>query len=926
MRGSSPEETWHFGVLGPLRVRHGDAEVDLGSPKQRAVLGLLLLAAPQPAPVEVLVEEIWGDSGPSDPTRSLQVYVSALRRALGCPESIRSEAGGYRIDLRRGRLDATIFEESAAQAADLLVARDPRAAADRATAALAQWRGEPWQDLRDVARLAADAARLDRLRLDTEIVAARAALDCGRHRQVVSLLEGAAQRHPFDETVRELLMLALHRSGHRVRALEVYAQGRRRLREETGLEPGARLRDLHAAVLADDPALAVEDAELRSRRHLPAPVTSLVGRDRELSTLAAALRAHRLVTLTGPGGVGKTRLAAAAAYRAAVDFPDGVWFVALDAVTDPATVAQAIADAVGLEAPEEIVSALHAWAGERRALLVLDNLEHLLDTAPLLGSLLAAAPELRTLATSRVRLQVYGEHVVALEPLPGPDAVRLFADRAASVAPWFDPGTGEEVSRLCDALDRLPLALELVAARADRFGLAQMLDQLGERLGLAADGPRDRSGRQRSVREAVAWSVRLLEPGPAHAFARLGVFSGGFTQEAAARIVDPTVLPDLVRASLLVEERGRWRMLETIRAYALELAAEELPELREAHAAWCLDLAAAGSIGLNVDRRRWLDTLRVETPNLRAALAHLAEVAESDSPTGTRLLRLAVDLGTFWYRTSPGSEDVEWLSRAVDAAPQASALLRARARYAQAICRAEQGSCEPALELCHQALALLPVGEADSWRARVLNSIAGLTRDLGRSHEALSLMKESVALRRALADPALGLLVPLGNLSMGALDVGDTRLAREALTEAVAVAGEDDLELAICQAHLANVEIAEGDADAAATLLATAIPVLRKEGERYRLVECLDSLAALAVLRGGAEEAAVLVAAADRALSEDGARLVPADQRLRELRVGPAVAALHDDVRDAARAQGAALDLGAALDRGIAVIAPGAGD
>ena len=902
-----------FGVLGTLQVGRDGRCVDLGSPKQRAVLGLLLAAAPAPVATEDLVEEIWGDAGPADPVRSLQVYVSGLRGALGDARLLERTAAGYRLLVDPQQVDAEVFTTSAARAAALLAAGDAEGAERVAREALARWRGEAWHDLRHLLRIGPLALALDEQRLEVELLAAQSALAAGRQAAVVPDLERLVSQHPSHEQALELLVLALHRSGRRARALEVYAAACSRLREESGLDPGPRLQVLHAAVLVDDPGLVVEGVEVRARRHLPAPVTSFVGRSRECAELREEVLSHRLVTLTGPGGVGKTRLALEVGHRLADEFEDGVWFVPLDALTDAATVPQAVADALDLVAPDDIPAALRTWLRDRRALLVLDNFEQVATAAPLLGELLAASPRSHLLVTSRVRLRAYGEHVHELEPLPDSDAVPLFAERAHSARRGFR--ADDRVARLCAALDGLPLAIELVAARADGISLADMLDQLAAPLELASDGPVDRSERQQSLRAAIAWSVRLLPDEVADAFGRLGVFVGGFTEAAAATVVRPTALPDLVRASLLHVDEGRYRMLETIREYAAEVLGRDRPAVAEAHASWCLDLAEEASAQLTSDRRRWLATLAAEQGNMRAALAHLAAVADEDDPAGERLLRLCVALAPVWFRTAPGSEDVRWLSRAIELAPAGSRVLRARAHYGLAICRGEQGDTRVALGHARDALDLLPEGLDDAWRARAMNTVAGLTRDLGHPAEALPLLEEGLALRRRLADPALGLSIPLDNIGLVAIDVGDTARAREALVEARELAGPDRLDVAIATARLASVEIAEGRTEAAARLLADAVPVLHAEGDRYRLVESLDALAGLAVLRGEAYEAGVLMAAADRALAEDESRMVPADEALRQQRLGDALAALSEDQRRAALDEGRALDLAAALRR-----------
>lgn len=914
-----------FLALGPLEVRRQGRAVDLGPPKQREVLGVLLAESPHAVPVSRLVDELWPEAPPGDPVRNLQVYVSALRRVLGDEPPLLSTPGrAYRLDIAPEQLDVNRFHAAAAEAEGRLRAGDLAGAVRTGSQALALWRGAAWQDLRHLPGVQPAGVRLDERRLDVVALTVAARLELGEHRDLVPELEEMVARHPLREDLRAQLMRALHRCGRQTEALGVYADGRALKVAETGLEPGAELQALHAAVLADDPALAVEEAGLRARRHLPAPVTGLVGRDHEVDELVELLGpgGDRLVTVTGAGGVGKTRVALQAADRLVGRFPDGVWFVGLDHLADPALVPQALAEALGAEpASGDFVPALRDHLARRRLLLVLDNFEQVEEAAPLLADLLAAAPGARVLVTSRTRLHLYGERVWELEPLPVPDAVRLFLDRARSAdryaAQRLGPADLSRVRAVCEALDGLPLAVELAAARVAEVTVDEMAGRLGARLDLAAQGPRDRSPRQQTLRGAVGWSVDLLSGEAATAFRRLGTFVGGFESAAAAIVtgVDEASLAELHGASLLVgADHGRHRMLETVRAYAVEQleTSGDGHAVRDAHAAWAVDLAHEGAAGLRgPEAGEWLARLQRERGNLRAALAHLAAAGE---PAGERLLTLAADLALFFYRTSPASEDVEWLPRALDAAPGADPALRARAWHGLAICRGEQGRVAEAIDASRASYHLL--GETDDpvFRARVLNTLGGLTRDAGRTAEAVPVLEESVALRRRLADPALPLAIALGNRAMAALDVGDLAGARACLEESLALAsGDDDPHGPLTETLLADVAIEAGSLDEARTLLRRAVPALQRHGMRFRLVECLDSFAALAARCGRLEDAATLAAAADAGLAEDAAVRVPADVSLRERRIGRALAGLAPEVRAAAERVGAELRLEDAL-------------
>ncbi|WP_121253472.1 BTAD domain-containing putative transcriptional regulator [Nocardioides ferulae] len=925
-------------VLGDLQARVGDRPVELGAVKQRAVLGMLLVASPALVTVEELTDELWGSAPPSDPRRNLQVYVSALRKALGAGGvRIEGDRDGYRLLPEDAVVDADGFAEAVGAARQRLEQGDPEAAAEAAAGALARWRGPAWQGLLGFRALAADAVRLEELRRQARVVLARARLELGQPHEALAELEPLLADEPDDEALHADLMLALHRAGRRDDALAHYRERRRRLVAETGLEPGRRLQDLHQAMLRDDPALVVEDPRLRARRHLPTPLTSLVGRQPDVEDLLGRLRtgSGRLVTVTGAGGIGKTRVALAAAHLAAADHPDGVWFVDLGGLEDPRLVPEAVAHTLDVEVgPDGAMPALRTHLGARRLLLVLDNLEQVLDAAPAVADLLAACPDLRVLATSRVPLRVYGEQVRSLEPLPAEHAVPLFVERARAVDHRFDPGPGDEVAAVCAALDHLPLALELVAARVDTVPLSRLRATLAEtagRLDLASEGPRDRSPRQQTLRNAIAWSVRLLEPGVAAAYHRLAVFRGGFDAEAATAVagVGADRLEALVSASLLQRDAaGRFAMFQAVREHAEEDAdPADLAATRAAHAAWYRRLAASSTGGMRgAAMATWVERLRSDGPDLRAAMTWWAETAEADSgaESAEGLLDMVAALGLFWYRTSPASADVEWLPRALRLGAGCDPALRARAWYALAICRAEQGRTEEALAHSRECRALLPADDL-TWRARVLNTLGGIARDLGRPEEAAPMMEESIALRRRLQEPTLSLPIALANRAMVARDLGDLDRAEACLEECLRIARREDdrLDQAVAEAGLADVAVDRGQVQLARDLLARSVPVLRELGQEFRLTECLETLAALAVREDRAETAAALLAAADRALAEEGATLVPADRAMRERRVAPAVAGLDAPAAAEAARRGAALDLPAAIELGLTGVSGG---
>ncbi|MGW5259434.1 BTAD domain-containing putative transcriptional regulator [Microbispora sp. NPDC004025] len=671
-----------FGILGPTEARlDGDRPVPVGGPGLRALLGLLLLNAGKVVTTDRLIDGLYGAEPPSGATNALQAQVSRLRQHLG--DLVVREPAGYRLAVDPDDVDASRFERLAAEGRRALDAGDPARAAGLLDQALALWRGPALADVPDAPFAPAQAARLEELRLSAAEDLAEAGLALGRHRDLLPELQERVAAHPLRERSRGQLMRALYAAGRPAEALAVFEDARRVLAGELGADPSAELAAIHLAVLRSDPALAPPPAATGAR---PVPLTSLVGRDTELERIGALLAEARLVTLTGPGGTGKTRLAIEAAAR----WPGEVCVVELAPLTDGADVPQAVLGALGLResavpipvpipgpgtrpSTADPVARLVAALTLRPVLLVLDNCEHVVDEAARLADrLLAACPALRVLATGREALGITGERLCPVPPLrvppPGGEddaedalaypAVRLFAERAAAVRPGiaFGPGDVGHVLRICRALDGLPLALELAAARLRSLPLAQIAARLGTgdpgpegdapRFALLSRGSRTAQPRHRTLRAVVEWSWDLLDE-PERALARrLTVFAGGATLEAAERVCGlpdtDGVLASLVDKSLVEVVDDRYRMLETIRAFCAERLAEagESESTRQAHLAYFLDLAAAADPHLRgPDQVEWLRRLDGERDNLQAALRRA--VRAGDVAPALRLLSAA---------------------------------------------------------------------------------------------------------------------------------------------------------------------------------------------------------------------------------------------------------------------------------------------
>lgn len=696
-----------FGVLGPLAVWSADGRaVRVPEVKVRALLALLLAEQGRPVSADRLIDELWGSKLPADPTGVLQTKVWQLRRALedaepGGRELVASQPPGYRLRTDEDAVDSGRFLRLTARAR---TAGDPRERAALLADALALWRGAAFADFADAEFSRAARDRLEEQRLTALEEQAEARMELGEHALVADELGDVVALHPLRERLRTAQIRALYLAGRQGAALSSYADLRTRLAETLGVDPGPELAALHRSILGQDPALTAAPSPatsaVRPVTNLPAELTELVGRSGAIGELRALLAANRLVTLTGAGGVGKTRLALAAASRVLDRFPGGVRlaeFAVLDAprgpagaprrpgAAAPAGVHEVVGAALGVRddtAPNPAGSGPLAPAdrlahalGDQPALLVFDNCEHVIeDVAALAVRLLKAAPRLRILATSQKPLGVTGEHLQEVPPLqsPGPTtdldlaavrrfgAVRLFEARAAAAAPHFvlDQRNVEAVVSICRRLDGIPLALEMAATRVRALGAAELAARLDDRFALLAVGSRDAPARQRTLRAVIDWSWELLGDEERTVLRRLAVHHDGATLDAAeavcaadgrARTPVLDLLARLVDCSLVVMTDGpdgpRYRLLESVAAYAAErlLQSGEQKELRRLHRAYYADLAVRADPHLRGHGQRpWLCRLDAETANLRAALD--SAVREGDADLALRLVNALA-----WY-------------------------------------------------------------------------------------------------------------------------------------------------------------------------------------------------------------------------------------------------------------------------------------
>jgi len=718
----SGSPTVRVDVLGGVRAYRGDEPLRLGGAQVRALVAALVLANGQVVSVDQLVEAIWEESPPRAVRPALHSYIAKLRALFEPDRAARAEAtvlisapGGYALVVADDAVDARRFAANARTGARAL--REGRLAEALAAldAALAEWGEPPYGDLAERSFLAADVARLRELWISAREDRAEAALALGADASLHADLDELTREQPLRERGWELRVRALYRDGRQADALAALRTVRSVLREELGIDPGPGLQQLERDVLAGvpdpgatgarptnpgnpanpaspvhpvpprtgaeaetpvRPATADHRGEHRASPTLPAPLTPLLGRAAELADLRDALAAHRLVTLVGPGGVGKTRLALAAAGEEATTgaWSAGPWFVELSELTSPALLAVTVAGALGaagVQRTEDLVALLR----EATALIVLDNCEHLLDaTAALTGELLRHCPGVRVLATSREALIVPGERLVELGPLAGQEpAIELFVSRALAVAPRWRP-TGDErdrIAKLCAELDNLPLAIELAAARSRTLSVDEIAESLHDRFALLVGGPRTGPERLRSLEASVSLSVEELTDAQRRLFAILSVFSGGFDLAAARAVAVGTTadVEALLAKSLVTFDPAarprRFGMLESLRQYGHRMLPDaSRAQVRAGHRAWIVDLVeSADRRWLGREAAEWFARVRTEQANVRVGF----ESALADGDTDAAL-RLAGALGWYWYRFGQITEGIGWASAALEAA------------------------------------------------------------------------------------------------------------------------------------------------------------------------------------------------------------------------------------------------------------------
>jgi predicted ATPase/DNA-binding SARP family transcriptional activator len=872
-----------FGLLGPLSVTRGGEPTPIRRQKSRALLAVLLLEPNRVVSRDRLIDALWGEAPPDTARNTLQAHVSHLRKLL--PDgALETAPSGYRLVVDPETVDVFGFIRLAEEGRSRLAAGDLAGSAATLRAALDLWRGAPLADFVGEPFAQPEIARLDELRLAALEDRIDADLELGRHGQLVPELERVVVEHPLRERPRAQLMLALYRAGRQADALAVYQQARKALVDDLGIEPGEALRKLEREILAQDPSLGIALPSNVSPRRVPTPPYPLLGRERELAALADLVRRDdtRLVTLTGIGGIGKTRLALELVSRLAPEFPDGAGVALLATLDDPALVARTILEALELpEAGRDPEEALIRPLSCSRLLLLIDNFEQVLAAAPTVARLLGAAPGVKVIVTSRAPLRVAAEHEFAVPPLVENEAAELFVTRAQAANPSFvlTEENAAAVAELCVRLDGLPLAIELAAARSKLLPPAALLARLGNRLELLTGGRRDAPRHQQTLRMTLDWSYDLLDPDAQRLFAQLGVFAGGCTltsAESVCRVGDSVLegLATLVDESLVSQRQSdepRFTLLQVVRDYAVERlsASGENDETRRRHLEYFVALADEAELGLaGGDQAIWLARVEGEHDNLRAALAYALETGDSSSA-----LRLVVGVRRFWQIHGYLAEGRQSLESALEVTQDAPSELRANGFNMAGILAGEQGDFDAARSRFTAAAEEARVVGAARALSSALVNLGNLAFFGGDVDAARDLYKESIDHFASLGD-ARGQALAKENMGLLALTAGDAAEAVTWLTAARDLAREagDELEVGSASRSLAAAMIELGEAGEATALLAESVGIARELGDTHGIAFCLEIFAGLAATSGEAARAATLFGASDVARASIGAR------------------------------------------------------
>ena len=835
-----------YGLLGPFRVLDDKgAEVQPAALKLRTLLALLLLYRGQPVSADKIADALWGEEPPRSAPNLVHGYVRDLRRKLGI-QRLSTITGGYRLDVPRGCVDAFRFE-------DLVQAR-------RYTEALELWRGAALLEWAEQPWARAIATRFEEERLSALESRLSQDIDAGLASLVIGEIGELVEEHPLRERFRVMLIKALYATGRQAEALDAYARARRYLVDEVGLEPGVELRAVEAAVLAQDSMLI--PAPPRPAAAPPLPITPLVGREHELSTLRQALTAVRLVTLAGPGGVGKTRLAVEL-LAGPSSLAGAVWFVELANVSDDAEVAPTVARALQLaESSGREIDFICDYLSRRRGLLVLDTCEHVVDgAAELATTLLARCADLQVLTTTREPLRTAGEEIVYLSGLDDAAASSVFVARARAVNP-VAALDDDQVQGIVRKVDGLPLALELAAARIASLSLEELATGLGQPLDLLGGDVRSRDPRHHTMRAVIGWSYDLLDVSDREALAALSVFVGAFDREAACAVIGDggsLAVEHLLGRSLLARDsdlagQARYRFLDLVRHFAQEQATPTLRiQVRRRHLEYHVRLAARLDSRIRTaEATTWAAVARGCGDDLRAAVSYaISQRSVSAGP-------LIADLYWLWFLDGSLAELWSWATAALgfESDPYIHArLLRVLASTALA-----QGHAAAAVDAARRQLDAaqrLPDEELVALADNLLGMAAWAQGDYASAG-----VRHQAALdhaRRCGQPWTLALITALAGRSAheaGDHDVGSAML-RDAETLAETIG--EPMVLGSVLDYRAHAELAAGRTAEAAALATRALAAYRRIGYQEGLASAGTLAANLAVMVGDHERADTLL-------------------------------------------------------------------
>ncbi|SNS78563.1 BTAD domain-containing putative transcriptional regulator [Rhodococcoides kyotonense] len=801
----TPSARVELRVLGPIEAFLDGRPIALGGPVPRAIVARLAIANGRMVTDDALIDDLWGDAPPRTASLTLQGYISTLRKAFepnrgtSKPTVLVRRGPGYALVLPADGLDSTRFLQLAEAGRHALVAQDYPAADHVLGDALDLWRGPAHADCADRPFAEAEIRHLEDRRIGVFEDRMDAAITLGENVSSAAALEAHTREHPLRERAWELLALALYRAGRQGDALTALRTARENLADQLGADPRPSLSALHEKILRQDPSLdahtaQVQDARPPARHSLvPIPLTPLVGRQDQLHAVEQAGATNRLVTLTGPGGMGKTRLALEVARRR--QDSDGPWFVELADVRDGGLLVDAIATALGVTVSGGAAS-LVAILRDRQTLLVLDNCEQVLGpVADFVSSVLASCPGVSILATSREALGAHGEYVYDTPSMSSGatgEAVRLFVDRASPQLGGWDPGAEdlELLEKLCRALDGMPLAIELAAAQCRTLSVRQLVDNLDDRFSVLRGGPRTNL-RHSTMLAAVEWSYSSLQPSESALFLDLAVFDGGFDLDAAREVTGHRgIIGDLgalIDKSLVKSSGGdprRYRMLETLRSYAaLHRDPARSAELRARHTEWVVAMAEDAYFGLRgPDCPRWMERLDHDMPNVRSALEYLDNTSET-------YLRIVGSLYWYWYRRGHVAEGLRYLEPAMKAKDIGIGVL-VRAVAGLTITRYLAGDISGLLESFGRLAELEPRTHSDELaRSDALVSLAFFEAGSGLTDQAVAHADEALALSDVIDAPYTK-AEALMSAGTAFLRSGDLSRAEQLLASSAAVAEE----------------------------------------------------------------------------------------------------------------------------------------